>query len=81
MLDHVNPVLLKELRQMVRSRSLVVSLLCFLGALMAVAALAKNIRDCFNERAMMALIEGINGENEVVAEQCMAMLKHSQKTV
>ena len=41
-------------------------------ALMAVAALAKNIRDCFNERAMMALIEGINGENEVVAEQCMA---------
>ena len=41
-------------------------------ALMAVAALAKNVRECFNERAMMALIEGINGSNEVVAEQCLA---------
>lgn len=41
-------------------------------ALMAVAALAKNIRECFNERALLALIEGINGENEVVAEQCLA---------
>jgi hypothetical protein len=41
-------------------------------ALIAVAALAKNIRECFNERMLMALIEGINAENEVVAEQCMA---------
>ena len=41
-------------------------------ALMAVAALAKNIRECFNEQAMMVLIEGINGANEVVAEQCLA---------
>ena len=41
-------------------------------ALMAVAALAKNIRECFNERALLALIAGINGENEVVAEQCLA---------
>jgi hypothetical protein len=41
-------------------------------ALIAVASLAKNIRDCFNERAMMVLIEGINCENEVVAEQCLA---------
>jgi hypothetical protein len=38
MLDRVNPVFLKELRQMVRSRSLVVSLLFFLGALMAMSA-------------------------------------------
>ena len=38
MLDGINPVLLKELRQMVRSRSLVVSLLFFLGALMAMTA-------------------------------------------
>ena len=38
MLDRVNPVLLKELRQMVRSRSLIVSLLFFLGALMAMSA-------------------------------------------
>ena len=43
-------------------------------ALMAVAALAKNIRDCFDEKAMMVLIEGINCENEVVAEQCLANL-------
>jgi hypothetical protein len=38
MLDRLNPVLIKELRQMVRSRSLVVSLLFFLGTLMAAAA-------------------------------------------
>lgn len=41
-------------------------------ALVAVAALAKNLRECFSERAMMALIEGINGSNAVVAEQCLA---------
>lgn len=41
-------------------------------ALMAVASLSRNIRECFNERAMLALIEGINGSNEVVAEQCLA---------
>jgi len=43
-------------------------------ALMAVAALSKNIRECFNERALMALVEGINVGNEVVAEQCLANL-------
>ena len=41
-------------------------------ALMAVAALAKNIRDCFSEEAMLAIIEGINGDNHIVAEQCLA---------
>lgn len=41
-------------------------------ALMAIAALAKNVRECFNERAIMALIDGINGENDIVAEQCIA---------
>lgn len=41
-------------------------------ALMAVAALAKNIRECFNESILLTLIEGINCENEVVAEQCLA---------
>ena len=41
-------------------------------ALMAVAALAKNTRECFNEQGIYALIEGIRGANEVVAEQCMA---------
>lgn len=43
-------------------------------ALMAVAALAKNIRECFNERAMYALIDGIDCVNDVVAEQCLANL-------
>lgn len=42
--------------------------------LMAVAALAKNIRECFHEQALMALIDGVNGENDVVAEQCLANL-------
>ena len=42
------------------------------SALMAVAALAKNIRDCFNEEAIINMIEGIRGENGVVAEQCLA---------
>ena len=41
-------------------------------ALLAVASLAKNIREAFNEQALFALIEGINGANEVVAEQCLA---------
>ena len=42
--------------------------------LMAVGALAKNIRECFNEQAVYALIEGINASNDVVAEQCLANL-------
>lgn len=41
-------------------------------ALMAVSSLAKNLRDCFSLSAMLALIDGINAENEVVADQCMA---------
>ena len=41
-------------------------------ALMAVASLAKNVRECFNEKAMLALIRGIGCENAVVAEQCLA---------
>ena len=41
-------------------------------ALMAIAALAKNIRECFNEEVLLALIEGINGDNHIVAEQCLA---------
>lgn len=42
--------------------------------LMAVGALAKNIRECFNEQAIYALIEGMSAANEVVAEQCLANL-------
>lgn len=41
-------------------------------ALMAVAALAKNIRDCFSERALMTLIDSIGEGNTIVAEQCVA---------
>lgn len=41
-------------------------------ALMAVAALSKNVREVFNEQIILALIDGINAENEVVAEQCLA---------
>ena len=40
--------------------------------LMAVAALAKNLRECFSEPALLLLIEGIGAVNHVVAEQCMA---------
>lgn len=50
-------------------------------ALMVVAALSKNVREVFNERILLALIEGINVENGVVAEQCLAnvliLLAHS----
>ena len=41
-------------------------------ALVAVAALSKNLRESFSELAFMALIEGMNGANAVVAEQCVA---------
>lgn len=41
-------------------------------ALMSIASLSKNIRECFNEPILLTLIEGINSENEVVAEQCLA---------
>ena len=40
--------------------------------LVAVAALSKNLRECFNEGAFMALINGISSESPVVAEQCLA---------
>lgn len=41
-------------------------------ALMAVAAMAKNMRECFQENAFIALIEGANAANPLVAEQCLA---------
>ena len=42
--------------------------------LMAVASLAKNLREVFNEQAICVLIEGINAANSVVGEQCLANL-------
>ena len=41
-------------------------------ALMAVSSLSKNLRECFSEPAILALIEGISSTNTVVAEQCLA---------
>lgn len=41
-------------------------------ALMAVASMARNLRECFNERVFLALIDGINAANHVVGEQCLA---------
>lgn len=41
-------------------------------ALMAVAALAKNTRELFSERAIMTLIDGIGDCDNVVREQCLA---------
>ncbi len=41
-------------------------------ALMAIAALAKNVRESFSETAIMTLIDGISSENSIVAEQCLA---------
>ncbi len=41
-------------------------------ALMAVGALAKNMRECFNIDAFLTLIEGMNAANDMVADQCMA---------
>lgn len=42
--------------------------------LMAIASLAKNLREVFNEQAIRVLIEGINAANSVVGEQCLANL-------
>ncbi len=41
-------------------------------ALLVIGAWAHNMRETFNEQVIMALIEGIEAENEVVAEQCLA---------
>lgn len=41
-------------------------------ALMAIGALMKNFRECFNEQGLMNIIQGINCNSEVVAEQCLA---------
>lgn len=41
-------------------------------SLIAITALVHNIRECFNEKALLVLIEGINAESEIVAEQCLA---------
>ena len=41
-------------------------------ALMAVNSLMRNLRDCFNLDSFLAIIDGINAQNEMVADQCLA---------
>ena len=41
-------------------------------ALMAVSAISKNLREIFSAQAMLALIDGINSDSQVVAEQALA---------
>lgn len=42
------------------------------AALLATAAMARGLRENFSIDAMTALIEGMNGQNETVADQCIA---------
>ena len=43
-------------------------------AIAASAALAQNLRECFNETAMLALIDVANSDNGLVADQALANL-------
>lgn len=42
------------------------------AALMASAALAHNLRECFSTDAFLALIDGMGAESEIVSDQCIA---------
>lgn len=41
-------------------------------ALMAISSISKNLRESFSEQAMLALVDGVNSESQVVAEQALA---------
>lgn len=41
-------------------------------SLMAVNSLMRNLRECFNIDSVMAIIDGIGCDNEIVADQCLA---------
>lgn len=41
-------------------------------ALMAISSISKNLRESFSEPAMLALVDGVNSESQVVAEQALA---------
>lgn len=41
-------------------------------ALMAMNALTRNLRECFNTDAFLTLIDGIGSPNEIISDQCMA---------
>jgi hypothetical protein len=40
--------------------------------LMAVSSLVKNLRECFSIEGMLAVIDGIRSERELISEQCTA---------
>ena len=44
------------------------------AALVAVSALTRNLRECFSMDAFVLLIEGMNVENDIVADQCAAQV-------
>lgn len=41
-------------------------------ALIATTSLARNLRECFSIDAFTTLIEGMNADNDIVADQCIA---------
>ena len=41
-------------------------------ALLAISSLSRNLRECFSVDAFKTLIEGMNAETEIVADQCIA---------
>lgn len=41
-------------------------------ALMAVNSLMRNMRECFNTESFLAIIDGIDAENEILSDQCLA---------
>lgn len=41
-------------------------------ALMAVNSMMRSLRECFNVDSFLAIIDGINAENEMIADQCLA---------
>ncbi|MBR6018534.1 MAG: hypothetical protein IK073_07935 [Paludibacteraceae bacterium] len=43
-------------------------------ALLAIGALGANLRECFNEQAMLSLIDAMTAEDEIVAQQSMTQV-------
>ena len=41
-------------------------------ALLAITALVRNLRECFSQEALLALIDGFTVPNSLVADQCLA---------
>lgn len=41
-------------------------------ALLAITALTRNLRECFSQEAILALIDGFGVDNDLVSDQCLA---------